>query len=70
MRQALLDGHIGLAGIRERVSALGGVREIDTAPDAGTHVRVLLPPPRVAGAQASGVSDRVTSLDTLRVSTA
>jgi signal transduction histidine kinase len=69
MRQALLDGHIGLAGIRERVSALGGVLEIDTAPDAGTHVRVLLPP-RVAGAQASGVSDRVTSLDTLRVSTA
>jgi len=70
MRQALLDGHIGLAGMRERVSALGGVLEIDTAPGAGTHIRVLLPQPGLAGPQPFGVSDRVTPLDTLRVSTA
>jgi two-component system NarL family sensor kinase len=70
MHQALLDGHIGLAAIRERVDALGGVIAINTAPGAGTHVRVRLPKPDPAGHQRSGVSDRVTPLDTLRVSTA
>jgi two-component system, NarL family, sensor kinase len=70
MREALLDGHIGLAAMRERVSALGGAIEIHTAPGAGTHIRVLLPQPDLARRQLPGVSDRVTPLDTLRVSTA
>ncbi len=39
-----LDGvHIGLEGMRERVSILGGSFEIHSAPGAGTHVRVVVP---------------------------
>jgi two-component system, NarL family, sensor kinase len=69
IRQAVLDGHVGLAAMRERVSALGGDMEITTAPGAGTRVRVVLPDAGLAGRRASGVSDRVTALDTFRVST-
>ncbi len=43
MRQALLDGHIGLASVRERVAALGGTLSIDSAAGRGTAVRVSLP---------------------------
>lgn len=69
MRQAVLDGHVGLAAMRERVSALGGDMEIATAPGCGTRIRVALPDPGRAGRPATGVSDRVTALDTFRVST-
>jgi two-component system, NarL family, sensor kinase len=40
---ALLEGHIGLAFITERIEAIGGVVTISTAPAAGTTVRAALP---------------------------
>jgi two-component system NarL family sensor kinase len=43
LRQALLDGHVGLAAVRERVAALGGTLSIDSAAGRGTAVRVSLP---------------------------
>jgi len=43
MRQALLDGHVGLAAVKERVAALGGTLDIATAQGAGTTVRITLP---------------------------
>jgi two-component system NarL family sensor kinase len=43
LRQALLDGHVGLAAVRERVAALGGTLSIDSAVGRGTAVRVSLP---------------------------
>jgi two-component system, NarL family, sensor kinase len=43
IRQALLEGHIGLASVSERVAALRGTFSITTAPEAGTTVRVTLP---------------------------
>jgi two-component system, NarL family, sensor kinase len=43
MRQALLDGHVGLAAVSERVATLGGSLAIDTARGAGTWVEVSLP---------------------------
>jgi two-component system, NarL family, sensor kinase len=66
LRQALLDGHIGLAAVRERVSALGGESEILSGPRGGTVVRIVLPP---RGEQSDERSDQVTARDTLRVST-
>jgi len=47
MRQALLDGHIGLAAVSERVAALSGTFSITTALGAGTTVRVTLPAGRI-----------------------
>lgn len=73
VRQALLDGHIGLASVRERVAALGGVVTINTAPGSGTVVRAELPTaPDVEKSHRHGVAapDRLTPADTLRVSTA
>ena len=43
LRQALMDGHVGLAAVRERVAALGGTLSIDSAAGRGTAVRVSLP---------------------------
>jgi two-component system, NarL family, sensor kinase len=43
MRQALLEGHIGLAAVSERVAALRGTFSITTALAMGTSVRVTLP---------------------------
>ena len=40
---AVTRGHIGLASITERVEALGGVVQINSAPGAGTRVQVVLP---------------------------
>lgn len=40
---AVRAGHIGLAASRERVEALGGSFELDSAPREGTRVRCLLP---------------------------
>jgi two-component system NarL family sensor kinase len=68
MRRALLDGHIGLAAVCERVAVLGGTVDIATARGAGTRIRVALPDPVSTGDTAVDVSDRVTALDTLRVS--
>jgi two-component system NarL family sensor kinase len=82
LRQALLDGHIGLAAVRERVSALGGRFTVDTAPGRGTTVRITLPrtareehpaDSELVGASSRPscheVSERVTSHVTLGLST-
>jgi signal transduction histidine kinase len=73
MRLAVLDGHIGLAAVSERVSALGGALSISTAPGAGTVVRITLPATPGGSELARGsaeICDRVTPRDTLRVSPA
>ena len=44
----LREGHYGLAGIAERVDALGGKLKIDTKPGAGTLVHVAAPRSRKA----------------------
>ena len=62
MRQALLEGHIGLAAVRERVAVLGGSVEVVSAPGAGTTVRILLPRQR-GDVGDLDVSHRVTSFD-------
>jgi signal transduction histidine kinase len=36
-------GHLGLRSMRERAEALGGTFSVDSAPRAGTTVRVRLP---------------------------
>ena len=43
------DGH-GLAGMRERLAAVGGRVEIDSPPDGGTRVRLWLPRPALVAA--------------------
>ena len=54
LERALLEGHIGLAEMRERVAALGGQVAIVTAPSAGTRVTVVLPEgPREADARSA-----------------
>ncbi len=42
-REALDGGHVGLASIAMRVEACGGRFQSDSAPGAGTRVRVALP---------------------------
>lgn len=37
------EGHLGLAGMRERAELLGGRFELESAPGAGTRVRASLP---------------------------
>jgi signal transduction histidine kinase len=47
-REALLQGHIGLAAVRERVAALGGTISVTTGRGTGTTIRVEVPSePRV-----------------------
>ena len=43
LTQAERDGHLGLAGMRERVSALGGTLDIMARPTQGLEIRVALP---------------------------
>ncbi|HTR21739.1 MAG TPA: GAF domain-containing sensor histidine kinase [Gemmatimonadales bacterium] len=43
MRALEREGHLGLAGMRERIIALGGRVEVTGAPGAGVSVRVELP---------------------------
>ena len=70
VRRALLDGHIGLAAVRERAVALGGTLVIVSAPGAGTKVTVTLPAKRIRRTRPRAeISGRVTAPDTLRVST-
>jgi signal transduction histidine kinase len=40
---AARSGRLGLAGMRERAELLGGSFEVDSAPGAGTTVRVWWP---------------------------
>jgi len=40
---AAAQGHMGIVGMRERARALGGDFAIESAPGAGTAVRVTLP---------------------------
>ena len=42
-RNVAKNGHLGLAGMRERVELLGGDFSIDTAPGKGACVRVIIP---------------------------
>jgi two-component system NarL family sensor kinase len=65
MREAVLEGHIGLATVSERVAVLGGSVVVESAAGAGTTVRVTLPAPAPV---PDGVSDRVTAPDTRLVS--
>ena len=41
--EALASGHIGLASVEQRVQAVGGAFELDTAPGQGTMARATLP---------------------------
>ena len=43
LEHALAEGHIGLAAATERVRALGGDVEIESAPGGGTIIAVVLP---------------------------
>jgi signal transduction histidine kinase len=43
LRRAASGGHLGLLGMRERVEALGGRLEIDSAPGQGTEIRASVP---------------------------
>jgi two-component system NarL family sensor kinase len=70
MREALLQGHIGLAAVNERVAALTGSLKVDTAAGVGTRIRVTLPEPLALDERAGpDVSDRVTRVDVFRAST-
>jgi signal transduction histidine kinase len=42
-RAAAKDGHLGLAGMRERVEVLGGSFDLQSRPGTGTVIRVNLP---------------------------
>ena len=42
-RQALKEGHIGLASVTQRVEAAGGAFELASAPGAGTLARATVP---------------------------
>lgn len=78
LRQAVLDGHVGLAAVSERVATLGGSLSVATAPGAGTTVRITLPLTRVdvqpredtldLRSSRVWISDRVTPGDSLRLS--
>ena len=43
LARAELDGHLGLAGMRERIGALGGTADIAGAPGGGVRVRLDVP---------------------------
>ena len=43
VRQRPRQGHLGLAGMRERAELLGGRLELESSPGAGTRVRAFLP---------------------------
>jgi len=46
MRRAVLNGHLGLSGMQERVALLNGALTIRSHPEQGTRVRARLPIPR------------------------
>jgi len=43
LHRAATGRHLGLLGMRERVEALGGRLEIDSAPGQGTEIRASVP---------------------------
>jgi signal transduction histidine kinase len=43
------EGHLGLAGMRERAELLGGRFELESRPGEGTRVRAFLPLAELAG---------------------
>jgi signal transduction histidine kinase len=51
-----LVGGLGLFSVRERLSALGGRLEIDSAPGKGARVTVIMPLPRGEAAADAGAS--------------
>jgi len=51
-------GHYGIAGIHERVAALGGTAGVSSAPRAGTCLAVVLPGVHPSEADASQSADR------------
>jgi signal transduction histidine kinase len=54
--QPLSDGHLGLAGIRERAELLGGSLTIESIPDRGSSLYIQLPLAQLA------VADSVTGI--------
>jgi len=40
---AMTDGHLGIAGMRQRVEILGGTFSVESAPGEGTLIRASLP---------------------------
>jgi signal transduction histidine kinase len=42
-------GHLGLRSMRERVSNLGGMLQIESGPGQGTHLRTQVPTGRPLG---------------------
>jgi signal transduction histidine kinase len=42
---------IGLVGMRERITVLGGRREMESGPQAGTRVSIEVPMPHPVGAE-------------------
>ena len=47
VRAAAADGHLGLAGMRERVEILGGTFSVESTPGCGTVIRASLPVARL-----------------------
>jgi signal transduction histidine kinase len=45
LSRAMTGRHLGLRGMRERVEALGGKLEIESAPGQGTEIRAAIPLP-------------------------
>jgi signal transduction histidine kinase len=43
VRQRPIQGHLGLAGMRERAELLGGRLELESSAEGGTHLRAFLP---------------------------
>ena len=43
VRQRPIQGHLGLAAMRERAELLGGRLELESSAEGGTHVRAFLP---------------------------
>jgi two-component system sensor histidine kinase UhpB len=50
LQRAAMGRHLGLLGMRERVEALGGTLEIESAPGQGTEIRARVPLGREAAA--------------------
>ena len=50
---AALDGHFGLANMRDRATALGGTFVVESAGGAGTHIIVNIPVKAIAGDPSS-----------------
>lgn len=64
MRKAVLDGHLGISGMRERVASLNGTLTIRTHPENGTRIRARLPiPPATSPTRETRRAPRAKSSD-------